>query len=242
MAAYSKRCKEPAKLLPPPQISDSLSHLAQDCGAYYITEMNCVGFDFDYLGSLFDRSTALIPVAVARKEYFLITEDLAGMQSFKNGCGQRFYRFADVLQAGMLRCGRKGLLEKMLKVMDRDDRREIKRSERRMVVDDLVQMLSVPAQLLTARFILKYSSDFVRTGHGVKKIEKRIYDHNRFSYLVSLGATAGILHQPPPLYLSQAEQYRVAHLQIAYVMTGEIECLEESRRIVQDMRRNVVLV
>lgn len=245
MEAYSAMCKDTAKALSPIPISDTLAYdLDQEaCCAYYMTDTDGIGFEFNSLGSSFNRTTALMRVGMARREYFLVTADLAKLQSFKNRWGQKYYRFTDVLQAGMLRYGRKGLLEKMLKLMEREDRLAMKRSDRSMAVDELVQMWTVPAQLLTTRFILKYSNEYVRTGHGrLKTIEERIQNHNRFSYLVSRGATTSIVQPAEPLYLSQAEQNRVAHLQIAYVMTVEPECIEEARRIVQDLRFCSMLV
>lgn len=199
------------------------------------SEKYSVHFEFDTPDTIWNRKTAMVPVHMARRRYFVKTEDIRTLPIILGSSKQKFYRFADVLQAAMLRHGRDGLAKKMMKICDRVRRKGEMYSDRLELVKFLViQHYSEPEHLLTPDIIQTYCSEYYNTGRGgFNEVQRRFAAHRGFSILVSRRASTSLSTVP---FLSREEQERVAHLQISFVLAHQIRCLDEAISIITNMR------
>lgn len=199
-----------------------------------------VRFDFSEMDN-WSRSNALMSVHVARQSYFLTTKDFAIIPAVKNSRGGKFYRFDDVIQAAVLRHGRGALFTKMCAKLEKRRRFWAIRDKRRDAARALGNA-APPEVLLSQHYVDKYCQDFYKTGRGgMRHVKTLFYSHSYFSYQVIFDAVRGpfaplneiVEHESS--YLTAAEQQRVSHLQIAYVLTMDKEYLKEAVRIVCSM-------
>lgn len=200
------------------------------------SEKDSVRFEFDSpdnKNTYWNRQNAMMPVKVARRDYFLNSDDIRSLPCTRGARGKRFYCFNNVLLAGMLRHGRDGLMKKMLSSWDRKRRKGEMYCDRVELVKYLVlQHYSEPGMRLTPPFVQTYCKEYYGTGRGgLKEIMRRFNAHRTFSANVSLRSSSGL--QP---YLSKEEQVRVWHLQVAYVVMKDFMILEEAVKIVTQMR------
>jgi hypothetical protein len=183
------------------------------------------------------RSSAFMPVRVARKKYFLTTKDIRILPSLRSSRGGRYYRFTDVIEAAVLRHGRSFLVEKMCAKMQKQRRRWDTRLQRRAAAQALANQ-ALPEVLLTQHYVERYCRDFYSTGRGgLQAVKQLFYNHQYFSYKVIFDTVRGPLAPLRGLvehgsHLTAAEQQRVSHLQIAYVLTLEKRCIEDAVRVV----------
>lgn len=247
MAQYAARCEENAAPPIPSWMDEATAyyhngykglHDGWPCDYYGVnprveSKQDSVRFEFECHGGVWTRETTMMTVNLARQRYFLKTEELRTLPCTRGLHGARFYHFTDVLQAAMLRHGRDALAKKMVSCCDRIRRKGELYFNRVEQVDYLLDRhYSEPGMLLTPRLISIYCSEYYVTGHGkLKEIKQRFESHRFFTTTVSLRSSSTL-----QLYLSQAEQDRESHLQIAYVITKQIGCVEEAINIVTKMR------
>lgn len=138
-AKYSQSCqKEPTTPLTARQIPAEAfrktPHPASACKIRALTRPGDKGlslsFAFEEEGSEWTRQDALVPVYMTRYTYCLSTEDIRQLQPYRGWYNDKYYRFEDVLGAGMLRFGRRPYLERLLRRPIREHSQIEKRSTR----------------------------------------------------------------------------------------------------------------
>jgi hypothetical protein len=251
MTQYARRREAKVVTMPPPALlnvkdmDDEKAEYLDECCNYYggISISGkphlCFPFaEFDTWG----RQDALMPVHVARKKYFLGTKDLAMLPRHRTPQGRTYYPFSNVIEAAALSYGRKALLEKICTLLRRVTNKSDKMREREEVAMTLAGM-ERPDHFLLKRFVDQYCREFYTSGRGgVRGVADKFERHRYFSFKVKLDSLLSPLQMPVYqlvwMYhvLSVAEQERVAHLQIAYVLTGEQGLIGEAVRIVCDMQ------
>ena len=134
-------------------------------------EKPMISFGWEQELSDWTRQTALVPVALARRAYFLDSKDLNMLQQYmvrpsRGWNGPRFYKFEEVLAAAMLRHGRGRLADKMCALVSRDDTKARVRRERWHSVWDVVSTKGIAEDYLTMNVVYPYAKEFVDTGRG----------------------------------------------------------------------------
>lgn len=232
MAKHAGECeKRPASRLPAKPIpSEAVEsyHLDDAC------EVRTVGLErgfklaFGFQGYPgLTRQQALMPTRTARRTYHLPTTELRLLQSYKTISGALFYKFEDVIGAGMLRFGRRLYMERLSSDVFRKDERKKERSNRmRRVINMMLQYGA--ANILDADTADLYATDYAYSGIGVKQVELRIQRHNFFAFLVvsDLG----------PHSMQGGEGARIKHLQKAFALTGDRALVNDAVMIVRARR------
>lgn len=239
-AKYAEREKgRPPILLPEDdaRLTDVYPSIENACDYYASrTEFGSqtICFEFQDEGSNLSRSTAMMPVATARKKYFLGSKDLSPLQSFKSTRGCIFYAFDDVLLAAMVRYGRGELVKHMLAIAGKLQQRIDRKYSRRQAVNSAANAIIGMHDMLTPNALRSYTDDFIETGvGGMRRVWKRLVQHHMFLRIVSAKSMPST---PFPPLLTAEEQRRVAHLQVDYVLTQNEAFIREAARIIEKQR------
>ncbi|GAQ88697.1 hypothetical protein KFL_004530010 [Klebsormidium nitens] len=229
MAKFSESCQnEPTTPLTARQIPveafRKTPHPASACRVRALTRPRGEGlnlsFEFEEEGSEWTRQDALMTVYTARYTYRLSTADIRQLQPYTGMYNDKYYRFEDVLGAGMLRFGRRPYLERLLRRPIREHPQIEKRSTGWNHVMRLHQRVA-PEVMLDTRTLQAYAEEYMKSGVGINVIRSRLWSHRFFLQQVS---------QLVP-HMNVAEQSRVKHLQKAYVLTNDYELVREATRI-----------
>lgn len=242
--AYRRRCREsgdgqPKPLPLPKDWTDAYPVLADSCLYHTLDrplpfapgDRPMIRFDWGQELSDWTRRSAMMPGSLAKKDYFLDAADLKTLQPFRDGTSPRFFRFEDVLSAGMLRHGRAKLADMMTERACKRDAKAGVRRARWHTVWNVVGREGIAEDYLTMSVVHSYAKGFVDTGRGgIRCIVKSILRHRVFSFTVSRCTPNA------PLYLRPIERIMVSHLQLGYVLTQKMEFLEDAKRLIRDMR------
>ena len=238
MEKYTEKCKSPptplvAKMIEPeafrkhPRLTDACkvhaSSKLRDEGV--TTPTYNLSFEFEEEGSEWTRQEALMPVHTARYMYCLSTADLRQLQPYTGWYCDKYYRFEDVLGAGMLRFGRRAYVERLLRRPVKELSEIDKRHGRWHRVQQL-QQRNFPDLPIDSEMLRAYADDYLRSGIGINLVKSRLYTHKFFLQQLS---------QLVP-FSNAAERLRVKHLQKAYVLTNEYELVREAIKIVTAIR------
>jgi hypothetical protein len=240
MTRYASKCDSgTVEHKPPVRFNETLYEEEEldRCCDYHIHPSGKPSVFFEFSDVGWNRNSAFMPVRVARKQYFLTTKDIRILPSLRNSRGGWYYRFTDVIEAAVLRHGRAVLVEKMWAKMQKQRQRWARRLQRRAAAQALANQ-ALPEVLLTQHYVERYCRDFYSTGRGgLQAVKQLFYNHQYFSYKVIFDTVRGPLAPLRGLvehgsHLTAAEQQRVSHLQIAYVLTLEKRCIEDAVRVV----------
>lgn len=213
-----------------------ITRIQEDCE--YFEEATCSGkprvtFVVRPLMTEEERGAALVPVSTARRTFFMATPDLQTLQPYRDVHGMKLFRFRDVIEAAMLRYGRREMLEKMLTFARKRDRARNARAARWQEVQEIARSTIAEGDWPCGHELLKIAEDYLKKGRGgLQVVRDRCKRFHLFLALVSQGAWSW----PGPIHLQPSEKAMVGHLHVGYCLTGDIRFVYDAIKTVRDRR------